>query len=158
MTRKQYLVTKSPITLKRVIALCERLWINLYQLCTAVCYSAKEPNHLEAGYVLTWKYLFSCIFLHLLIQSFYLTHIWHFLDQYRDLRIHTLCDIKVNMAYFSRCTRDIIELGMNKILIAVSPIPLKSNSTRVDEGGKSRNIFAMEIQHTNRSGEGVIPR
>ena len=37
--------------------------------------------------------------------------------QYRDLRINTLCDIlvKLKMAYFSRCIRD-IKLGMNKIL------------------------------------------
>ena len=34
-------------------------------------------------------------------------------DQYRDLRMHTLYDIKLKMAYFSRCIRD-AELRMNK--------------------------------------------
>ena len=47
--------------------------------------------------------------------------------QYRDLRIHTLRDIKLKMAYFSRCIRGIkLELGMDKMLFAESPISLRS--------------------------------
>ena len=43
---------------------------------------------------------------------------------------------------------------MDKILFAASPISLKSISTRIDDGGKSRNILTKKMKGTNRSGEG----
>ena len=50
-------------------------------------------------------------------------------DRYRDLRVRTLCDRKLKVAYFSRCSRD-TELGINKMLFAASPISLKSKRIR----------------------------
>ena len=45
--------------------------------------------------------------------------------QYRDVCIHASCDIKVKMVYFSRCTGG-IKVRMNKLLLAASPISLKT--------------------------------
>ena len=56
---------------------------------------------------------------------------------------YTLCDLKVKMAYFARCTRG-IKVWMNKLWFAVSPISLKSKIIGAAAVGRSE-------EHTRHS-------
>ena len=68
-------------------------------------------------------------------------------SQHRDLCIHTLCDIKVKMAYFSRCTRG-IKVGMNKLLFAARPISLKSKARELGHqlSGEARYTYGTALR------------
>ena len=59
--------------------------------------------------------------------------------------MHTSSDIKVKMAYFFRCNRD-IKLGISKIYFAASPISMNSNIIMAPpvRGGKEHTIRPRE--------------